>query len=251
MDLNRTKQTKGVKACYRGRLGNKLIQYAAANILANSKKLSLEAFPCKETNKLFKKSTELEGQSFNNSLTTIRSAKELNRHILEVKKETNYKILGFFQTAGLLCKHRKSILDLYSTSNPHKQESNSAFIHCRLGDTTNKPWRKYFSFEYLRKQLESSRCNYNNVFISSDSINHLELKTLIKNFDLKVYKDSPINTILFASSFSNLILSAGSFSYWMAYLSKAKNITVYEQKKYDPLQRNKAWDYNSSVIFTK
>ena len=53
-----------------------------------------------------------------------------------------------------------------------------------------------------------------------------------------------------AKNFNNLILSAGSFSYWMAYLSEATNITVYENNSQDPLQKQNAWNYNKKVIFS-
>ena len=55
-----------------------------------------------------------------------------------------------------------------------------------------------------------------------------------------------MDTFLFGAQFNNLILSAGSFSYLMAYFSKADNVTVYRSKE-DPLQEHGGWNYNNNI----
>jgi hypothetical protein len=43
-----------------------------------------------------------------------------------------------------------------------------------------------------------------------------------ENLNLVSTEESPINTINFAKNFNNLVLSQGTFSWWIAFLSKAK-----------------------------
>ena len=107
----------------------------------------------------------------------------------------------------------------------------------------------YFRPDYLEQQLETARNSFDTVYISSDTIDYPPLVELIDKYDLTVYQSDPLETILFAKNFNNLILSAGSFSYWMAYLSEANNITVYKGKQ-DPLQQKNAWNYNKNVQFS-
>ena len=114
-----------------------------------------------------------------------------------------------------------------------------------------------WGFNYIGKQLKANRDSYDKVYITSDTIDHPPLVDLIKKYDLTIYQKKPLDKILFAKNFNNLILSAGSFSYWMAYLSEAANVTVFnnQQKlivnqKLDPLQLQNAWAYNQKVNFS-
>jgi hypothetical protein len=47
---------------------------------------------------------------------------------------------------------------------------------------------------------------------------------LSEKYNLMPYQDSPVGTINFAKNFDNLVLSEGTFSWWMGFLSKEANI---------------------------
>lgn len=240
-----------IRVFYKGRLGNRLIQYAAGHLFAQKTEIQLDPNSAKfnffktfninpPKGKVFAKVLDINESNYFNYL---------NNPI----KNTGYNISGFYQTSEFLCGHRDFILKLYECEIQHNNiQENDCFIHARIGDLLNNPNRNmaYFKLDYLKQQLQIQRNNFHKMYISSDTIDLPSLVNLIKQYDLTVYQSNPLDTILFAKNFNNLILSAGSFSYWMAYLSKANNITVYGKTKKDPLQRQNAWDYNQNVKFS-
>lgn len=240
-----------IKIRYKGRLGNNMIQYAAGAILAEKTGLSLGTEPEFRDNN-FGEAFSLQPIDgvFHDETIKLTDENYFDHHY-NPEPNTGYLLNGFFQDSRLLCDHREQILDLYKLPEPKKSvSSDDVFIACRLGDCLTNH-RTYCSMKYIEDQLITSRDSYDNVYVTSDTIDHTSLVELIKKYNLTVYQDSPINTILFAAQFNNLILSAGSFSYWMAYLSSAENITVYHNKKSDSLQKQNAWAYNKNVKFTK
>jgi hypothetical protein len=237
-----------IKIRYKGRLGNNMIQYAAGAILAEKTGLCLKTKAKRTFSKILNTQT-IDGICHNETIELTDES--YSDHHYNPEPNTGYILKGFFQDSRLLCDHREKILDLYKLPKPKKSVSScDAFFACRLGDCLTSH-RTYCSMKYIEDQLITSRDSYDNVYVTSDTINHPPLVKLIKKYNLTVYQDSPVNTILFAAQFNNLILSAGSFSYWMAYLSSAENITVYHNKKTDSLQRNNAWSYNKKVKFIK
>ena len=233
---------------YRGRLGNNLIQYAAGSILAGKTGLSLGTKPEFRNNnfgEVFSLQT-IDGVCYDKTIEL--NDKTYYDHLNNPEPNTGYILNGFFQDGRLLCDYREQILDLYKLPESKESvDSDDLFIACRLGECL-KGRRTYCSMRYIKDQLKASRHMYDTAYITSDTITHPPLKRLIEKYDLTVYQDRPINKILFGAEFNNLILSAGSFSYWMAYLSNANNVTVYRSKQ-DPLQKQRAWNYNNNIKF--
>jgi hypothetical protein len=257
-----------IKIGYRGRLGNRMIQFAAGHILATKTGLTLSSsivFKYKNTDSYRttfdqNKTTSINfldifkiklptGQSYPNAikLDDINYYQHLNNPL----ENTGYKLNGFFQDGRLLCAHRDDILKLYQyTKKPTIDISkDDAFFACRFGDCL-KNGRTYCSIEYIEEELKINRHNYRNIYVTSDSLNYPPLVKLMDEYNINLYNNDPLKTILFAKNFNNLILSAGSFSYWMAYLSEATNITVYKNTEQDPLQKQNAWSYNKNVKFS-
>ena len=231
---------------YRGRLGNNLIQYAAGAILAGKTGLSLGTKPESRNNNFGEAFSlqPIDGVCYDNTIKL--NDKNYYAHYYNPEPNTGYILNGFFQNSRLLCDYRKQILDLYKLPEPKESVSlDDVFIACRLGDCLTGH-RTYCSMVYIEDQLKASRHKYDKAYVTSDTITHPPLKRLIEKYDLTVYQDEPMDTILFGAQFNNLILSAGSFSYLMAYFSKADNVTVYRSKQ-DPLQRQRGWNYNNKV----
>lgn len=243
---------------YLGRLGNNLIQYAAGYILARETGLSLNTAPKVQ----YKHRPRIKinfGDIFNienpigESYIDTMELDDTNyyKYLSNPKQDTGYKLNGFFQDGRLLCEYRDDILNLYQykMKTPSTISQDDAFVSCRFGDLLFRH-RTYCTIEYIEKQLKLKRHNYRDVYITSDSLNHPPLIELVKNYNLTLYDNNPLDTILFAKGFNNLILSAGSFNYWIAYLSDASNIVVYKNKKHDKLQLKNAWEFNQNVKFT-
>lgn len=256
-----------IKLQYRGRLGNNLIQYAAGHILAKRTGMTLDTAPetvyANTGNYKTSSSDEIRittnfGDVFNiepvtgysNSDTIELNDKNYYNYLNNPNLEIGYELAGYFQDSRLLCDHRTEILDLYQyNKSPEINISpDDAFFACRFGDclVTN---RTYCTIEYIENQLKTNRSNFQRVYMTSDSLDHPPLVELINEYNITPYNNHPLHKILFASNFNNLILSAGSFSYWMAYLSEATNIVVYNCKQ-DPLQKQNAWDYNQNIKFS-
>jgi len=191
------------------------------------------------------------GESFNDYIELTDN--NYYEHLQNPIPNKGYHLNGFFQHERLLVDYREEILNLYKLPKSNfMPNENDVFVACRLGDCLNNRFgRVYCTMEYIENQLKANRSSYNKVYITSDTINHPPLMELINKYDLTIYQSDPLDTILFSKNFNNLILSAGSFSYWMAYLSSAENITVYHNNKQDPLQKQNAWDYNKNVKFIK
>lgn len=242
---------------YKGRLGNRMIQYAAAYVLAKKAGLYINrpSKRLKKTNDVISldlfKIKPLNGNRFTHFIEL--TDKNYFGHLENPIHKKGYRLNGYFQHEKLLVDYREEILNLYKLPkeelnlNPSKHD---AFIACRLGDCLVTKWT-HSSVDYIDNQLEGRRDLYDKVYITSDSINHPPLVDVIKKYNLTIYQNEPLDTILFASQLNNLILSSGSFSYWMAYLSSAENITVYHNEFQDPLQKHNAWAYNKNVRFTK
>lgn len=235
---------------YRGRLGNNLIQYAAANLFAETTGIQLDPDAARLH---FVKKFNIhppKGKVFKDFIGINES--NYFKYLRNPMENTGYNIKGFHQTSELLCNHRDFILNLYKCDiQRNRINHNDCFVHARIGDLLNNPNRNmaYFKPDYLERQLQTARSAFSTVYISSDTIDYPPLVELIYKYDLTIYQSDPLETILFAKNFNNLILSAGSFSYWMAYLSEANNITVYGKVRKDPLQRQNAWDYNENATF--
>ena len=227
-----------------------MIQFAAAYILA--KKCGLSLVGHHKSLDIFKIKLPA-GQSYPNAI--VLDDKNYYQYLDKPLKNTGYKLKGFFQDSRLLCDYRSDIIKLYQLDKQPKIATmqKDCFVHARIGDLLNNACRNmsYFKPDYLDQQLQAQRSAFNTVYISSDTIDYPPLVELINKHDLTIHQSDPLETILFAKNFDNLILSAGSFSYWMAYLSEAINITVYKNNRADPLQRDNAWSYNKSVKFIK
>lgn len=271
---------------YGGRFGNILVQCAAGYVLAKKLGWSFKPVTVAETNhkgnpyvvdttKMINVSelTSSSERVFDNTIVLADDFKMGRRlkkeegaqdyfEYLDKEPSSNYLVRGFYQDSRLLCDYREDVIELYGNNNLEpKPDPDDMFIHARFGDTLDLV-RTYCDAQYIQRQLESDRKKYRNIYLSTDSIDYDPICDLIKKYDLIPYRNNPVDTVLFGKNFNNLILSAGSFSYWIGYLSSAKNISVYgygqpgmQQPKMKvrvvcALQLNDAWSYNKNVRFS-
>jgi hypothetical protein len=113
--------------------------------------------------------------------------------------------------------------------------NNDVFIHVRLGDVEHiNP-----GYNYYDKLL--SDLNFTNGYIASDTIDHEICKKIIEKYNLQVIDKDEVETIMFANTCKYIVLSQGTFSWFIALL------TYYAEKIYYPKIKTQ-WHGNIFVL---
>lgn len=87
---------------------------------------------------------------------------------------------------------------------------------------------RFLNINYYEEALSGTKKG----FISSDSLNDDLIHTLSSKFFLQKFENSPEETIIYASRFSNKILSLGTFSWWIGFLGNQNSVICPNQSKY-------------------
>jgi hypothetical protein len=234
-----------------GRLGNSIIQYFAAYIFAKKFNLKLNATTKGWDNFDFNsliKNTIIDGNIGYNTieLTDENFIEYLERDSLELNK---YNFNGYFQIKDFLQNYEndiKSNLNLIYKD----VDKDLVFVHYRIGDVINKS--VMLPLEYYIEALEKINCKGG--YISSDSINHEFCKILMDKFNLLPINLSPLDTIMFAKDFNNIVLSEGTFSWCIGFFSRTSNI-IYNKRNINwhgdiffDRWTSLSWDYDSSTV---
>lgn len=126
--------------------------------------------------------------------------------------------------------NKKSIIE----SNPFKSRysnNNDCFIHIRLGDKKqSNP-----GFEYYHKAI-SQLPSFDKLYIGTDSPEHSIIRKIIETYPSKVYilPYDEVETIQFGSTNKHIILSHGSFSAFIGWISFYSDV-------YYPSHSNDKW----------
>ena len=211
-----------IEITHSGRMGNCLLQDIGASII--SKNYNLQVINYNNNYENLTPNFYRNGRIIESNKITVDCND--NEYIIDkIEKIKNNFNNNFslnlkytFQSKTFILPHIHEIKDHFNFLKYNKTFENSVFIHVRLGDVKHKNP----GFEYYDYCLENMY--YDHGFLSSDSPEHPIVKKLCKKFKLNFYDNSPNETILFAKNFGNLVLSAGTFSWWIAFLSKANHI---------------------------
>jgi hypothetical protein len=148
------------------------------------------------------------------------------KNINDNKFNVNY---AYFQTKEF-CHYLKNIF--YSNNNDYKKnvlnsnifkerynQNNDLYIHLRLGDLTNPEMIKFLvPLTYYETAIEKIGI-FNKGYISTETPTHEICVTLMKKYNLELLNYNEVETIMFASTCKNIILSQGSFSWLIGFLS--------------------------------
>lgn len=93
------------------------------------------------------------------------------------------------------------------------KNNNDLFIHIRLGDVKHLVYNNYI---FLNNLILNT--TYDEAYISSDSIEDNFCKKLIKKYKLRIYISNEIETIMFANTCNNIIMTGGTFSWMLGFL---------------------------------
>ena len=212
-----------VTISYSGRLGNNLFQYIAAYIFAKKFNLKISSDIVENNFNL----PSLENGMVGDTKIDVDDSNFM--HLLESNslELAHYRFVGYYQIKEFIIKYRNEIKSLFKLDYTN-QYSDEVFVAYRIGDLEGL--RQMLPIEYYQEAL--SKLNFKKGYITSDSPNHPNIIKLISEFNLEIYNALPLDKINFAKNFNNLVLSEGSFSWWMGFLSKAENIYYNERSRF-------------------
>jgi hypothetical protein len=198
---------------YNGRLGNQIFQYLAASIFSIKHNLYLEF-----NEKLNPILTHISGDNyFTNSIVEINDNNFLDYLNRDNIEPCHYIFNGFFQLKDFITNYENEILIRYKHLSDDKK--NGFVIHLRMGDVVN--YVGNLDYDYYRKCIES--INQKGYIVTDDPNSNL-IEKLINNFDLELYNENEYDDFIFATKFNNIILSQGTYSFWIGFFSQSKNI---------------------------
>jgi hypothetical protein len=208
-----------------GRLGNQIIRNLAVSLIAEKHNLAVNYY----NNDLIKK-LGIELFSGSNTYTSIQNLTDDNYFSVYNYDNLNYNLnpnYNYFQTkeiTNLLYNylHTDKIKSNIIENNPFKDrynKNNDLFIHIRLGDAA----RFNPGITYYVNALKN--INFDNLYISTDDKNHNMIAQLLQLYpSATLFDRDEITTFQFASTCKHLLLSHGSFSAVIGYLSFFSNI---------------------------
>jgi hypothetical protein len=137
--------------------------------------------------------------------------------------------MGYFQTKDIARRlytqlHSEIVKSSVIEANPFKERysnNNDIYIHLRLDDA--KQWSP--GLQYYLKAIESIGV-HDKIYLSTDEKEHPIVKQIIEKYpQARLLEYDEIQTIQFASTCKNIILSHGSFSAIIGYLSYYSSVT--------------------------
>jgi hypothetical protein len=208
---------------YNGRTGNNLFQYVAAYIFAKKFNLKISSYIVDNNFNL----PSLENGIIGDTKIDVDDSNFMDLLESNSLELAHYSFVGYYQIKEFIIKYRNEIKSLFKLDYDN-QDSNEVFVAYRIGDLEGL--RQMLPIEYYQEAL--SKLNLKKGYITSDSPDHPNVINLMREFNLEIYDASPLDTINFAKNFNNLVLSEGSFSWWMGFLSKAENIYYNERSRF-------------------
>ena len=208
---------------YNGGLGNKFFQYVAAYIFAKKFNLNIQTSPTYNSFNL----PILEGDKYEDEIIDVDDNNFLVLLKSEKLKNAHYKFIGFYQIKEFILDYRDEIKSIFELKYDDV-DKNLVFVIYRIGDIVGT--MNMLPIEYYIEMLKALKCKGG--YITSDTLNHKNILYLSHMFNLEIYDNDANGTIDFAKNFNNLILSEGTFSWWIGFLSNAKNIIYNERPRF-------------------
>jgi hypothetical protein len=223
-----------------GQFGNQIVRGIAQSIIAKKFDLDIK----------YQGKEDIEQLGFklfvgNKTYDSTRTITDNDYTKTLYNKSINYNIKtdGYFQTykiSTIIHNYLQSdiIVNTIVSNNIHKdryKNNNDCFVHIRLGDVEHyNPGFKYYDSII-------SKLTFNTLYIASNDLNHIIVKRLQHKYsNTKIYNTSLPDIMIFGSTCKYVILSYGTFSASIGYLSYYSYVYCLEFSiKY-------AWDWYAS-----
>lgn len=220
----------------RGRLGNQIVRNLAVSLIAEKHNLKVYYYNKELINKL-----GIELFSGSNSYNSTIYLTDENYFDIYNSNKLNYNLNpnnNFFMTKEITnflynYLHKDKIMNNIIDKNEFKKRynnNNDLFVHIRLTDVAHfNP-----GITYYINAIKS--INFDNLYISTDEKNHNIIRELLQLYpSAYLINYDEIDTFKFGSTCKHIILSHGSFSAIIGYLSFFSNIY------YPEYESNKIW----------
>ena len=214
---------------YGGRLGNNMIQYSAARLFSNKHKIKLITPPINgdiNFTSLLKSNDDTDHQSYQNTTQIVNNNNFLSLLEMNDVPKQHYVFSDYFQFEEFFTKYDNEIKNLFKED---KTKRDGVFVHYRIGDIMNL--KNMLPIDYYLDAL--NRINVNGGYITSDTPDHPNVIDISQKYGLEILNLDPLSTIDLGRKFDNIVLSEGTFSWWIGQLSDAN--TIYYNK------RNRFW----------
>ena len=143
--------------------------------------------------------------------------------------DAEYHFQHYFQIKEFVLQYKNELRDLFIRDYTPRQPE-QMFVVVRLGDVAKRRQRLPLLY-YVEaiELLQSKGCKGG--CIASDSMNHPDVLFLLEKYGLRPYNcNIPIETINFGKDFNNLVLSEGTYCWWIGLLSNATNIVCNDRR---------------------
>lgn len=206
----------------KGRLCNQMFRNIALSIMAYKHDLAIRSYaslqlmsrlgvPLYYGTRVYPRMVELSDEEYMSMYyaDTIDCNVYLNNATFQTKQISNMIYDYLRQHASHIITKNK-FNDYYNCDN--------VFIHVRLGDVIKyNPGVQYYH-ETLSYILQTHQIQ--NIYLSTDSPTHKTIQTLQQQFpQIKLIQFNEVDTLLFGSTATHLILSNGTFSAMLGYLA--------------------------------
>jgi hypothetical protein len=219
-----------------GRLGNQIIRNLAVSLVAEKHNLKVDYYNKHLINKLgielfsgsntYDHTHDLTDNNYFSALNSdaLHCNLNPNNHYFQTKDITNH-LYNYLQSEPV-----KANIIQHNPFNNRYNNNNDLFVHIRLTDVAHyNPGIKYYANAIQRMQFD-------NLYISTDEPTHNIIQMLIQLYpSANIVQCDEITTFQFASTCKNVLLSHGSFSAVIGYLSFYSNVY------YPEYESNKIW----------